>query len=111
MQTLSHGEDIAIDPQYCTGVPARQEVTFADGSALWLHSVHNGAGAAAVFERRIPTDDGEWQRVDLRRLAPDLAFRLPGTSTRDMSSAVFQSLRKRFGSTEQMRAAIGGLAQ
>lgn len=107
---LYPGDSVAMDPDASAVVPRRQEVTFADGSALWLHCVTDDTGRADPFARRIPLADGEWARVDLRQLSPDLTFHLPGASARDVSTAIFHSLRKRFDSALAMRQSMGGLA-
>jgi hypothetical protein len=90
------------------GAPARQEVTFADGSALWLHCV---VEIDSPYHRRVELANGSQALIDLRTLAPDLTFALPGATTRDTSFAVFHSLRKHFRGVQQLREAIGGPLQ
>lgn len=103
---LSQGEATAVDPQYGVGVPPRQEVMFADGSAVVLHRVERN-GAPDLFERRIQ-QGAEWLRIDLRELAPNLAIDLPISSTRDVPGTVFYSLRQRFKSTSQLLQSVAG---
>lgn len=93
---------VAVDPQFGVGVPARQEVIFKDGSAVWLHRV--GDTVPDLFQRRVELPNGEYARVDLRRLAPDLAEDLPVAATRDVPGLVHWSLRLVFGSAAALKA-------
>ena len=95
-------QPIAVDPQFGVGVPARQEVIFKDGSALWLHRV--GDTVPDLFQRRVELANGEYARVDLRRLAPELAADLPVAESRDVPGLVHWSLRLLFGSAQAFKA-------
>lgn len=90
--------------------PTRQEITFADGTTVWLH-LHTAAdGGPQVYRREIPLPDGSFQPVDLLRVAPELCYELPAPTTRDAAAAVFHSLRKHFTSAAQFREAVGAPA-
>jgi hypothetical protein len=101
----TQGVAIAVDPQFGVGVPRRQEVTFADGTSVWLQSVIQ-AGAPDLFKRRLENESGIV--VDLRELAPDLAEDLPVAATRDVPGIVHYSLRQQFKSVAQLRNALWG---
>ncbi len=98
--TQTHAPHVAVDAQFGVGVPARQEVIFADGTALWLHRV--GDTLPDLFMRRIEMPNGEFARVDLRRLAPDLAVDLPIAATRDVPGLVHWSLRLAYRSAQAL---------
>lgn len=102
--TQTQPPHITVDAQFGVGVPARQEVIFADGTALWLHRV--GDALPDLFMRRIEMPNGEFARVDLRQLAPDLAVDLPIAATRDVPGLVHWSLRLQFGGAHALREAV-----
>ncbi len=100
-------EHVGFDPAYGVGVPARQEVEFADGQRVWLYRVHV-AGCPDLFMRAIGSAAGP--RVDLCRLVPELADDLPVASTRDVPGIVHYSLRGRFKSLQAFHEAMQALA-
>lgn len=100
---MSQGEALAVDPGRTTGSPQRQEITFADGTAIWLHRVVDAHDLDCTYQRRIELGDGDERVVDLRQLAPSLAYQLPAASTREAAGAVFHGLRKRFSCVAQLR--------
>lgn len=102
MPDIDEVHHVAVDPQFGVGVPARQEVIFRDGSAVWLHRV--GDKVPDLFQRRVELPSGEFARVDLRRLVPDLAVDLPVAATRDVPGIVHWSLRLVFGSAAALKA-------
>jgi hypothetical protein len=97
----------ACAPLSAAAVPARQEVTFADGTVLWLHGVDGAGGARDPFARLIPLPDGATALVDLRQLLPVLGYQLPCATARDTSTAVFHGLRHRFQSAGQLLQSAG----
>lgn len=102
MTGIDEVQHTAVDPQFGVGVPARQEVIFRDGSAIWLHRV--GDDVPDLFQRRVELPSGEYARVDLRRLVPDLAVDLPVAATRDVPGLVHWSLRLVFCSAAALKA-------
>lgn len=90
--------------------PTRQEITFADGTTVWLHLHVAANGGPQVYRRELPLADGSFQPVDLRQVAPELCYELPASTTRDAAAAVFHSLRKHFTSAAQFREAVGAAA-
>ena len=104
---MSQGVAVAVDPRCGAGVPPKQEVTFADGSSLWLHRV-DAIGGPDLFERRIEHDGHLGRYVDLRDLAPQLATDLPIAMTRDRPGIVFYTLKHRFKSAVDMLLQAGG---
>jgi|JI6StandDraft_1071083.scaffolds.fasta_scaffold222564_1 hypothetical protein len=104
---LPRPEHVGFDPAFGVGVPARQEVEFADGHRVWLHRVHV-SGCPDLFMRAVGSADGP--RVDLRRLVPELADDLPVASTRDVPGIVHYSLRGRYKSLQEFHTALQALA-
>lgn len=90
--------------------PTRQEITFADGSTVWLHLQAQPAGRQQIYSRDLSLADGSFMPVDLVRVAPELRYELPAPTTRDAAAAVFHSLRKHFGSAAQFRDAVAAAA-
>lgn len=104
----SQGDAVAVDPARTTCAPQRQEITFADGSAIWLHCVVDVAKQDCPYHREVQLDNGQWCLLDLRQLAPSLAYQLPGANTREAASAIFHGLRQRFASALLLREKITG---
>lgn len=92
------------------GAPARQEVAFKDGTAVLLHGVVDNAGHPDTFARHCYQADAFVAYLDLRELAPELEGVLPGATTSDTAFAVFHTLRRRYGSANEFRQAVGAPA-
>lgn len=97
-------------PAQIAAAPTRQEITFSDGSAVWLHMHTRQSGQPFVYSRELPLADGGFCCVDLVRAAPELQYQLPTPSARETAAVIFQSLRKHFDSAAQFRQAVGAPA-
>lgn len=100
---LPQAEPVAYT-DFGVGVPARQEVMFSDGSAVWLGRVQAG-DAPDLFRRQILNDG---HIVDLREHAPELERDLPVASTRDVPGIVYFSLRCHYRSSSEFLNAVRG---
>lgn len=87
--------------EYGVGVPARQEVEFADGTRLWLKRVDDAAGVPCLFKRELGAP-AAGAVIDLRDLVPDMAHDLPIAATRDVPGIVHYALRHRFASAGEL---------
>jgi hypothetical protein len=101
---------ISDAPASIAAAPSRQEITFSDGSAIWLHVHSRQGGQPFVYSREMPLGDGRFCCVDLVRAAPELQYALPTPSARETATVVFQCLRKRFDTAAQFRQAVGAPA-
>lgn len=94
-------------PAQIAAAPSRQEITFRDGTAVWLHLHTKQDGCPFVYSRELQLPDGTFWCVDLKHVAPELRYQLPTPSPRETAAVIFQALRKHFDSAEQFRQAVG----
>jgi hypothetical protein len=100
-----HHHDSQISEQG-GGVPVRQEVEFKDGKRIWLRRVVIN-GVPNLFLRDLG-EPLEGERIDLRKMLPDVEKELPTTSRRDVAGYVSISLRLKFATLDAFAAAVDG---